>query len=393
MLVRHSRLGASKSYIWLNCAGSVALVATLPKMPDTPYSLEGRAAHKLGELCLSLDHEPDDFVGRFVLGVEVTPDMAEAVLVYVELFRSLLTRQCEFFLEQQFDLAKLDPEFFGRNDSAVYDPETRTLYVIDYKHGAGIIVEALRNPQMMYYGLGALLLLLAAGKVVEKVVLCVVQPRAAHPDGPVRKYETDPLELIEFGLELQAGANLVRSENPPFVPGPWCGECHGAGACDALHGRAVDFVSICATPPDRLNPAELAERLQLADVVGAFTRNIKKFAFIEAQRGRPPLDYKLVETQGRVTWNDPERAMSDALRYFPDDVCESDLFKKIPITPRQFAKKVGEHADPFVAKYAKRRKNISLVPLSDGREEVKPSSLRDFEDIIVFDGENEDDNV
>ena len=384
------RLGGSSAHIWTECTGSVAHNAALPPLPEDVHMFEGTVAHRLGEQCLSLGLDPEDFISRFILGHEVSPEMADAVTNYTDTVRNQAKESCSSLvsLEQTIKLTQIHADLEGTNDSSVLVPETATLYVNEYKHGAGRPVDVIDNHQLRFYGLGALLAALKTGAQVERIVLTVVQPRCAHADGPIRSTELSPLDLYTFGSTLKTVVDEIKS-SPRFKVGPWCDECQGAGACKALYDHVRAIKDAAALPLDLLSRDELAERLSLTYELQAFIKGVRRFAYTEAQRGRAPTGLKLVATHGRLVWVDSDAAMAAALQYFADEVAESDLFRKKPITPRQFANLVGEHADRFLNAFAVRKRNVSLVPLSDDREEVKPAALRDFED--VFDTEEDSD--
>src|SRR3546814_4893751 len=85
-------------------------------------------------------------------------------------------------------------------DAVLYRPSTGELRVYDLKYGRGVPVEVERNSQELYYGLGATMA--EPGRLVNTVELVIVQPRAPHRDGPVRRWETTGMELLDWAVEL-----------------------------------------------------------------------------------------------------------------------------------------------------------------------------------------------
>ena len=57
-------------------------------------------------------------------------------------------------IEQRLDFSRFVQEGFGTGDCVIV--ADGTLYIVDYKHGKGVEVSAVDNPQMMLYALGAL---------------------------------------------------------------------------------------------------------------------------------------------------------------------------------------------------------------------------------------------
>src|SRR3989304_1309551 len=66
----------------------------------------------------------------------------------------------------------------GTADHVRYRPATRRVRVTDFKYGADVYVEVEDNVQLKKYALGVLLVLQAQNLMVEKVEMCVVQPRS-----------------------------------------------------------------------------------------------------------------------------------------------------------------------------------------------------------------------
>jgi len=132
------------------------------------YSLEGTLAHAVAERCLWNRQDAIEYVGRRLLaddgaevwpGHEVTPDMAEAVQVYLDECRRVDVLPGDTLIEARIDLAPLNPPapIFGTADFVAYIPGWHRLRVIDLKYGAGVRVEAEGNAQLKHYALGALL--------------------------------------------------------------------------------------------------------------------------------------------------------------------------------------------------------------------------------------------
>jgi hypothetical protein len=78
--------------------------------------------------------------------------------------------------------------------------------VCDFKYGKNVAVEVEQNPQLIYYGLGAIFREMKAQKKKDLVKfiqdnnvhvrLMIVQPRAEHEDGPVREWVALPEDMM-----------------------------------------------------------------------------------------------------------------------------------------------------------------------------------------------------
>jgi hypothetical protein len=388
------RVGGSTAERIINCHGSSALCAVAPPQPESDEAREGTVAHRLAELCLREGLDPDDMVGRFVLDVEIDPEMADAVSVYTNHVRSRFTKDNQtdlvgaagLHVESLIDLTSIDPLCEGKCDAWSFDVNEGLLDVDDFKFGAGVAVEVRDNKQLSYYALGAMI---AAGSGVELIRLNVIQPNAEHPEGPIRTTTVRPYELIEFGLELKHAIDESRKPNAPLNDGPWCQFCDASGFCPKLYQgakQALELEAQDATIADLggcLEPDEVGRRLTMIPQLRFWISGTLRYAWGEAQRGRIPTGSKLVRIRGKRRWKDnPELAMRQASRAF--NIPEDNLFKRRAITPKRLEDMVGKaKAKDFLAAYAvKNDRAVALVPITDRRDAVDPNITHEFADII-----------
>ena len=282
----HSLVGASSAYRWMNCPGSVRLYRQLTRRRTTEYAATGTAAHEVCERCLRDGKQPDDFLGEVIpvedFRIEVTPEMVEAVRVYVSTIRM---DQYKFggtlMVEQSFSLDWLHPGMFGRNDaSLVPDLICDTLRVYDYKNGRKL-VEARENPQCMYYALGAL------GehnlRLVETVECTIIQPNAFGKE-PVDRWQVSVDELYAWGREALLPA-VKRTEDPdaPLCSGEWCTFCEAAAVCPARHEDALSLLDAAdAGHPVAVLPAVKALSPERIGMLSAFFQSEEFTSWVKA---------------------------------------------------------------------------------------------------------------
>ena len=283
-------------------------------MRVSPYASEGSGAHELAERCLRTNAQPDSFIGQWMttetVPTEVTADMAEAVQVYVDYVRSISVEKGDSlaFIEATFDLAQFYPGLFGTCDCVIYHIPTLTLYVIDYKHGAGVPVDAVKNPQLRYYGLGALVRMhemKLPHPMPTKVVLAIVQPRAPHAAGPIRTETIPSAALLMWADELVAAARATEPEDAPLVPGDHCRFCLAAPRCpklydDSIAAARITFSPVDATPstptPAReLSDAQLRRALAAAQVIEPWLRDLYAHTQALLEAGESVPGWKLVQ--------------------------------------------------------------------------------------------------
>lgn len=298
-LPAHSPIGASSMDRWSICPGSVRLSVGIPKKTSV-YAEEGTLAHDIAAKIL-------EQTGQFNLEDR---EMHEAIAVYVTEVREKAKDADAFLVEHRFDLSKIHNGLYGTADAVIFNTKESTLYVYDFKYGAGIPVEVERNQQLMYYGLGALL---STGFLCRDVELVIVQPRCFHSDGPIRRWRFPSVELLDFAADLKAAALRTEDPNAPLVPGDHCGFCPASSVCPALHAKALAVAKEEFSPSFSYDENKLAKTLEWLPVLEDWIKNVREFAYREAQHGRIPPGFKLVNKVARRKWRDPEQAMQTAL--------------------------------------------------------------------------------
>jgi hypothetical protein len=319
----------------------------------------------------------------------VTEEMAEAVQVFLDTVRGSMVEGDTLLIEQRFDLSdSVHPGMFGTNDACVISPSRKTLFVFDYKHGKGHAVEAVGNPQLRYYGLGALLNA-AGGGGIGKLVLTIVQPRAPHKDGPVRSEIISVLDLMEWASDLKAAAVATEAPNAPIVAGEHCTFCPAAAVCPALRDRALeaamaDFAGATITVPAEpgvLSVDEMARLLAHADLIDDWLSAVRAHALHLAESGVAVPGFKLVPKRATRKWRAEEevpQALS-ALGLAPDDT-----HKRVLLSPAQIEKLLPKaRRAELDALVVKESSGVNLVPDADPRTAKTPSAVSDFANLFV----------
>lgn len=288
----HSQIGASSLYRWSKCPGSVRVSKNIPSS-TSKYAEEGTIAHDVASRILLKQIPPGAAIPEF----ENYPDMREAVRTYVERVTDLIhTDKHEkdvVLIEHRFHLKSIHPDAFGTGDAVIYKHLHKTLYVLDYKHGKGHVVEVRGNPQLKYYGLGALLSL---PDLRPQWVQCeIIQPRAYHEDGPIRADKFPSFDLLDFALELKKYILATEDPNAPIVPGDHCHFCPAVKyECPIIQEKAVQAAKNVFAPQVSYDPEKLSASLDLLPAIEAWIKGVREFAYSEAQQGRPIPGYKLV---------------------------------------------------------------------------------------------------
>lgn len=373
---KHSKIGASGAYRWMACPGSVRLCDGIANRSSI-YAAEGHAAHAVAEYCLRespTDSRADALVGQTFEGFIVTPEMAEAVNVYLDACNIDFQPGDEIEIEVKFDLKEIHTGLYGTADRVRYRPSTQSLRITDYKHGAGVPVEVEWNPQLLYYAVGAAWRL--GNRGVKTIELQIVQPRCPHPDGPIRMWSIEVVDLLEFVEDLRLAALRTEDPNAPLNPGDHCRWCPAAGFCPALAAKVTTQVAQAYGTALPYNPGDLAEALEQLPMVKQWVKSIEAFAYEEALAGRVPPGHKLVEKRATRKWRDDEAtiAMLDVLGMKEEDIFEPRKLRSPAQIEERYGKKYKNELKELITSETA---GTTLVPLSDRRPAVARSTATD----------------
>ena len=385
----HSHLGASSSYRWMACPGSVALSKDVPRK-DTVFSKEGTAAHKLGEIAYEAGMHPSNWLGEKIEGVEVTHNMVDAVAIYVDYLRDLAILDNDLRLEHKFDLSKLNPPapMFGTSDCTCYVPLEFKLIVADYKHGAGVAVEVENNSQLMYYALGAMLEL-GKQKKVEEIEMVIIQPRAQHRDGPIRKWSCTRQDILKFAGDLIAAAQKTMQPEADLHAGKHCRFCPAQPRCPALHHETKEIAklefaeSAPLVDPRLLSAEQVSYILERADLIEDWVRSIRVHVQSELEAGKNIPGWKLVQKRALRAWNDPKEVKMWATEHGLQD---EELYDYKMKSPAALEKIVGKKDLPKEL-YSAVSSGYTLAPASDPRTAITNVAADEFSALPSIDVE------
>ena len=221
---KHAVLSASSSHRWLNCSPSARLEQEFEDR-ETEAAAEGTAAHALCEHklrralkmqsrkpiskydCEEMDTHTDNYV-QFVLETiaQAKEHCADPIIN----------------IEQRLDFSCYVPHGFGTGDCIII--ADKTLHIIDFKYGQGVLVEAEQNPQMMLYALGALRIYDTLYDI-EDVAMTIYQPRREN----ISTWTITVSDLLSWAEnELVPKARLAFDGKGEYMPGPWCTFCKAA---------------------------------------------------------------------------------------------------------------------------------------------------------------------
>jgi len=300
----HSKISPSSAERWMTCPGSVELLAVLgiKSSPPTRFSSEGTFAHSIRAAALEKGIDVSDFVGdkAVVDGFdhECTFEMAEHLRFGVARLRAEGGR---LLVEQRIDLGAWMPGAWGTADAVVIDGDL--LIVDDLKYGAGTPVEAERNPQLMAYGLGALV---HAPKAAW-VTLRIDQPRVA---GRGSEWTISTAELRAWGAStLRPAAERALTKGAPLVPSDAaCRWCAAKADCPALSAHSLEvagFQDLTKAPalPLALTAEQRSVVLGYREQIEGWLSALHDAAMADALAGLPVPGFKVVAgRRGNRAW-------------------------------------------------------------------------------------------
>jgi len=415
--VLHAVLSPSSSSRWISCPPSARLCERLEKRfgkKDSPYAREGTMAHALGELKIrnALYHfdgmdtaklsrmseeEREAYQGindfrykamREELG-EIPRDMEQATDSYCDVVIGKLaaTREVDpgaiLLLEQRVDLSRWVPGSFGSSDCIIVSDNL--LEVIDYKNGVGVPVDAVGNPQIRLYALGALAKYQHLYDF-DRVRYSIIQPRLDSMSDETLTVD----ELLHWAEEVVVpAAKLAWAGQGDFQAGSWCRFCAAKAICSARVAEAMKLFRYGLESPGVIPDEQIPEILATLDLAEAWISDIRTYAESQALRGQKWQGYKLVRgKRPNRKWSDPEEVKAQLLRAGYG----LEQFEKHELKPPgEVEKALGKTAfrallDGLVSQGEGR---LTLVPESDKRQEYSSSRVL-FDELFSAEAEKTD---
>ena len=211
--------------------------------------------------------------------------------------------------------AAIHPLFYGTSDATYLDEENKHLHVWDYKHGAGIVVEAEENPQLMYYACGVLEEF-ELWEDITDVTIYVAQPRGFHWKGPVRSWHTT-------ADSLASSDHIESGEHCRFCPARM-------GVCPQLKADMTELEElIMAVASDDgamevWTDEDLARFLDLHEMSKIVQKVASEMTFGRLQAGKEIPGWKLVPARANREWK--EGAEAEAKKKFKAKAFSSPVF-------------------------------------------------------------------
>lgn len=374
----HSRCSPSASSRWLKCPGSIQISKDIPQTFNI-YNTEGLAAHKLAEVCWHEAKRPEDYLATEVSNFVVNQEMVDSVTTYLETMATIVFADGYVKKSARVDVekrVKVSEDVFGTVDCRICSGET--LSILDFKYGIGVVVDPKQNTQEMIYALGAIMDLKAEAAGYTSVELIIVQPRAFHPEGSVRRWCIPAAELFKWRDEvLTPAVEATYLMDPAFAVGKHCQFCPASGVCF----EQTKVVTEAAMKDKKISsPEHLSKALAVSKDVARWLKDVKAYALREMMAGVTIPGFKLVEGRKTRRWIN-EMDTVNAL----DIHLHEDVYNKSVISPAgaEKALKALGIKEPVCGNlleslYEKTAGGLVIAPAEDKRAEASPENSVQF---------------
>lgn len=385
-MAKHALLSASGAARWLACTPSAKLEQQFPEAVSE-YAAEGTTAHELAELTaryflgviseLEFENTRDELSKGPYYNAEMQECANDYAKFVLNKFKAAQehTPDALIELEVKVDFSKWVKAGFGTGDCIIIADDV--LEIVDLKYGKGYRVEAIGNPQMRLYALGALLKydMLYDFKTVR---MTIFQPRLS---GVQSSDEITVEELLDWAESyVKPRAKMAYAGKGEFAPSEeTCKFCRAKAQCRA---RADQNLKLFDEAPDVLliSPEEAGAILEKAADIQAWLSDLENLVSSTLLSGEPVPGWKLVEGRSNRKFAD-ELKVVEAMKAAGYDEALLYERKLIPLTQmeKDFGKKaVAEVLSELIIKP---QGKPTLAPEKDKRPEFKPAEqiLADFD--------------
>lgn len=366
----HAVLSASGAHRWLNCLPSARLELEFVNN-ESSAAAEGTAAHALCEHKLK---KALHMRSKRPVSVYNSDEMEEHSDAYVEFVMEQLELAKEsctdplILIEQRLDFSCYVPQGFGTGDCIII--ADKKLHIIDFKYGMGVLVDAVDNPQMKLYALGALEIYDSLYDI-EEVSMTIFQPRRENVSTWTIRVEA----LKDWAeKELKPKAKKAYDGEGEYLPGEWCTFCRAAVKCRARAEEKLKLAQSEFKLPPLLTDSEIEEVLSKLSDLTKWANEIIAYATDAAvNHGKEWHGFKVVEGRSVRKYKD-----EDAVAKVAKANGYKDIFRQSLITLTEMERLMGK------SKFEKILGDLiykppgkpTLVPLSDKRPAMNVSNAK-----------------
>lgn len=366
-LISPSALGRT-----VECPGWIEFSTHFPKQETSDAAADGTVVHEL------LD---DMFKGEPITR-EHTEEQLEYALSAHTWWQTLEGKFTKFESWSEIKV-KLTDNIWGTLDRGLYDRESSTLIVWDYKHGQGVEVFAHENWQLMAYAIG-LMRKLGLGKELKRVWCVVYQPRIKLLN-KFDVWETDVETLIDRFKTMRATEDKVVKKVQEFKSGMHCTFCPCKSDCKTLLEDTNK--ALVTQMDDEVLNLPLVDKITLDQKINIFKhkpqiekflKNIATSLLNQAVAGEKLEGLKVVEGDSKRKWIKEEAIIEKELKSLDVEPYEKKLraFSKVE-------KELGKDKNKISHLLVKPKGKLTLVEESSKRKAVDLLEDNGFTEIKI----------
>jgi len=330
-------------------------VQLAPVLPSSVYADTGTLLHTVIAEVLDTECSPASLLGTVYEGQTLDQDMIdEKIQPALDLVDQLdPDKQMEFAIEMPVAFGKYLPGAFGFCD--LLGRIGNTAYVLDWKFGDGIAVDAVENEQLMYYAAAAMRTpevawVFSGATSIECVI---IQPPV------IRRWTTTPARIQQFERQLKKAVKQSALPDAKLNPGAHCRFCPAKPTCPAMTG-AVDRA--LKSKLDALDNDTLGAYASNAVLLQGWINDLNALVAKKLEVGDKIPGWKLVAKRGTRKWADEQKAVT-TLRELGVEPWEAPKL----ISPAQAEKKTKNLPADLVVSVST---GDTLAPESDPRPAV-----------------------
>jgi len=370
-------LAPSRAERFYRCTLSPAMEKDLPDQPSGAHAVEGIFAHAICDYALKKKIKPSRLEKRLLnrslpfdvrngsevsqLSRLVTDDMLEHISVYVKYIYKK-TKYEGVKSEQQVAIYKSE-DIISQGFCDCHFVKNKTLYVIDYKHGAGIDVPIHDNSQLILYAIGLYNLYKAT---VKKVKIVIIQPRTTG----IKEQTFSAKEIEEKEIEFLRVVKTIRGK-PELSAGPHCRWCKAQSRCFA---KWFDYSQISSTEARSklISSGQFIDVLNNISSIREFLKTVESEAFNLLNSGSKIPGWKIVSKRESRKWKIEQDKLLSILKregYKKKQICKPR--EMLPLTAME------KIVDPKILNplITKESSGVTMVPESDPRQAVTQAEI------------------
>lgn len=354
-MTTHYLLGGSNAPRWVKCPASLFYEEHFGSRDGggaSPAAAEGTRLHEKAARIL----DNYNSVGRGLphhAGLDPDFEMLFPYIDYVNYLRDGpdASSADEAWIEIKTTVPNAGVDCGGAVDFAAYHARTKTLHVVDYKSGKGI-VNAYDNHQFDIYSIGLVDILQRTGRDVGNIVHTVVQP--AGWQEPVRSVSYTAVEFTQRAAVVYEAIEQYKSGEATIKSGSHCTYCPALLICEETkrHMATLKASDVAKIEKGTISTDELAELNEALQHLEFVSQAAEKLTTRLAFEGTLIPRHKMIRGRGSKSFN--ETIMEHVIR----DTAElkpyiTKLYKTELISPAAAEKVIpkaifAEHLAPLV---------------------------------------------